>query len=175
MWSFWRRTTASSVNANDTILKPQQCFVLRNVNTNITLQVYTLGDVPKGQLATTVRKSATAQNDAPLSTDRPVPMSLAELDLIGTAAFVGSASGSASPAIRKDQILIPDNTAAGANKSPGGAGTYFYRNDLAIWVRTTATSTDVSTNKLIQPGQAFWIRSATNNNTTTTWSHNATY
>ncbi len=137
--------------------------------------MYTLGDVPKGQLATTVRKSAVAQNDAPVSTDRPVPMSLAELDLIGTAAFVGSASGSASPAVRKDQILIPDNTVAGANKAPGGAGTYFYRTDLGFWVRTTATSTDVSTNKVIQPGQAFWIRSATNSTTTTTWSHNATY
>lgn len=176
---FWRKTTASAVNANNTILKPQQSFVVRNINTNTTLNIYTLGEVTEGQLAATVLKSASVATDAPVSSDRPVPMSLAELDLSGTSAFVGSASGSASPTVRKDQILIPDNAASGVNKAPSGSsgtsGTYFYRTDLGFWVKSTATAVDVSTNKVIQPGQGFWIRSVTNNVTTPTWSHDATY
>jgi uncharacterized protein (TIGR02597 family) len=168
---FWRSTT-SAANANNTVLPPQQHLVVRNINTNQTLKVYTLGEVFDDTLATGVRKE-TVKNDNPMATGRPVPMSLNELGLAGTSAFTSSLNG--TPLGRRDEVRLFSTAPGFLNRTAGGGGIYFHRADLGYWVSTTASTTDVSTNKLIQPGQGFVIRRYEGTAGTDVWAHNPPY
>lgn len=169
---FWRSTGSPSVNADNTVLKPMQYVVVRNINTNTTLRVFTLGEVDEGKVGTRVRRDA-GDNDSPVSSGRPVPISLAELGLAGTSAFTSSVNG--LPINRRDEVRLFNNSAVGLNKSAGGGGTYFHRSDLNIWVSSASPSVDVSNLKLIQPSEGFVIRRKGGTVVNAEWSNNPPY
>lgn len=169
---FWRSSSAPSANANNTVLNPMQYIVVRNQNTNTTLRVFTLGEVEEGKVGTRVRRDS-VDNDNPLSSGRPVPVSLAELGLAGTSAFTSSPN--ASPVNRRDEIRLFANTAAGINKSAGAGGIYFHRSDLNIWVSSASPAVDVSNVKLIQPSEGFVIRRKGGTPVNAEWSNNPPY
>ncbi|MCS7049105.1 MAG: TIGR02597 family protein [Verrucomicrobiae bacterium] len=169
---FWRSTAAPSANANNTVLKPMQYLVVRNQGTNVTLRVFTLGEVDEGRVGTRVRRDA-SDNDVPVSSGRPVPVSLAELGLAGTPAFTSSPN--ALPPNRRDEVRLFDNLVTGFNKPAGGGGTYFHRSDLNIWVSAASPGVDVSNQKIIQPSQGFVIRRKGGTALNAEWSNNPPY
>ena len=157
----WRNTTATSVDAGTTILIPQQYYIIRNGGgASQTLQVLTAGAVNPSTIATYTERggSAQGQNDNPLATGRPMDLSLNDLGLGGSSAFVDSLSTSLLD--RRDTVWLFDNTRTGINRSPGSGGIYFRY--AGTWRRTTAPGVDVSTNLILQAGAGFVVRKSTN-------------
>ncbi len=157
----WRKTTdgTGTINYDNTVLVPQQYYVIRNGGgVSQALQVLTAGAVNPPTIATyTVR--STAQNDNPLATGRPLDLSLPDLGIGGSSAFVDSTG--TGVAFRRDAIYLFNNSATGQNKAPGSGGTFFRLTD-GTWHSTASGTPDVTTNLLLGAGTGFVIRKYTN-------------
>lgn len=93
------------------------------------------------------------QQDNVIAIPRPVDVSLNDLNLGGTTAFVSS-TGTLSPD-RKDELLVFDNAQALRNKAP--SATYFYYN--GAWRAQSDVTADAGTD-IIPKGAGFIIRKA---------------
>jgi len=172
--SAWRKTPNKTVDVGNTILRPEEFMFLRNSGTNVVLTFFALGEVQEG----TLRKSLatlSGANDIYVGTGRPVTMTLAQLGLGGTAAFQSSTK-SGIPIIYKDLILVYNNTATGANKSP--ADTYFYLEATGNvgWRKTGRPNTeDWGSSNVVFAAEGFVIRKAGGTPTVNEWSATAPY
>ncbi len=162
----WRRVGAAPTAVfNDTVLPPQQYFVLRNGGSN-PLKVLTSGQPDSVPVARLLTRSAQT-NDIAAGAGYPVQLSLAQLELGGTPAF----ETSTSVISRKDELLVFNNNTTGINK-PASA-TYFYFN--GAWRRVGASPATSFDNELLTPGSALLIRKASGTPGTFLWSQQAPY
>jgi uncharacterized protein (TIGR02597 family) len=164
--SAWRKAGSSaSLNFNSTAVSPQEYFILRNRSTS-ELTYVASGDV---ETLTTGRyiSTETTKNDIAAVSGRPVAMTLAELGLAGTPAFVTSPSTLS----HKDELLVFNNSAAGLNKGP--AATYFYYN--GAWRKSGASASLSFDNELVDAGAALIIRKAAGTAGTAEWNQSSPF
>jgi uncharacterized protein (TIGR02597 family) len=119
----WRKAGFAGVLANDAILLPDTLFAVRH-NTATSTSVTFTGTVQMAQLTTPIGTLAgsTDQDNAvalPFATE----MTLAQLKLFESGAFVGSSSHAG--ASRQDEVLVWDNSISGRNKA-ADVSYYYY-------------------------------------------------
>jgi uncharacterized protein (TIGR02597 family) len=154
----WRRAGFSDVIANDDVLPPDTFFAVRhNIATQTTLTF--TGTVQMSQLSTPINtiQSATDQDNAvalPFATE----MTLAQLKLYESGAFVGSGSHSAGQ--RQDVVLVWDNTVAGRNKA-ADASYYYYTGGVSPgpgWRRAGVSDVVADNDIVVGPNKCIVIR-----------------
>jgi len=145
----WRKSPGSpAVDAKFDIIPPQQLLILRN-NNNSALTYYSFGDIELNeQTAPIVVQSS--DNDIAISTGQPVPVTLSQLMIGGTAAW----KDGVSVFNLGDEIQLRNNAAAGKNKP--AAIIYFRLN--GAWRQTPGSPTVSVDDVLLPPGAAFFIR-----------------
>ncbi len=156
----WRNVTNTAVNANGTPIPPDTYFIVRNPTNAATGQLTVAGNVNTGAMTVQLDRLTNSQNDNYVSVSRPVDMTLDQLGLITSGAFVASSGPSSSPLVRRDQLLTFNNADIAFNKSP--AATYFYISNAGTneWRSTTGATNAGGT--VIPAGIGLVIRKATN-------------
>jgi uncharacterized protein (TIGR02597 family) len=169
----WRRVDRPSTeDRGDDPLVTAGYFTLRNSTTGTTLT--SLGSVlMKKNTVPLITRTDKAQDNF-VSLVRPVDVKLDDLGLISSSAFVASTS----PALRKDQLFVYDNSQAALNKS--ASATYYYFS--GHW-RKVGDAVDPNTGQLpdrgtdtITTGSGFIVRKALNaTGAVAYWQNSATY
>lgn len=111
-------------NADAVILPPQTLMILRNTNNASELTFVALGDAQDGTSVTGLAIANGVNNDNYVATTSPIDLTLDQLNLGGTAAFVASANS--FPSSRRDELILFDNSATGVDKLASGTK-YYYR------------------------------------------------
>lgn len=162
----WRKAgSASSLNFDNTVVSPQEYFILRNRGTN-TLTYVASGNVEPVAAGRYVA-TQTAKDDVAAVSGRPMAMTLASLKLGGTSAFVTSTSA----AVHKDELLMFSNSAAGQNKAP--TATYYYYNNA--WRKAGASSSVSYDNEPVPAGAALIIRKASGTAGAAAWNQSSPF
>lgn len=171
----------SSVNVGNTPIPVSGYFIIRNVANSGTLTA--MGTVPLNSTVVPLTTQTNSQQDNAVSVDQPVGVSLNNLGLITSGAF--TASTGSLPRFITDQLIIPDNTIPGTNKSAPvpvysgtlptyATGTYYYYG--GAWRNSAFGSTIDCGSQLIQAGTGFTIRKvSTTTGTSATWTVTPTY
>jgi uncharacterized protein (TIGR02597 family) len=147
----WRRTGAST-NCNDDIIRPNGYILIRHkAGPNTTFVSY--GDVILTKVNIPLVVNSTNKQDNFVSMPRPLDLSLNDSGLIASGAFVPSTSTT----LRKDELLIFDNSATNVNKS--AASTFYYFTGSSSW-RKVGLTNDYGSSNIFQPGAGFIIRKA---------------
>lgn len=129
-----------------------QYMLIRNTNNSNPLTFVAFGNLSEGEVTTSISTAAT-KNDLYVSPGRAAPLTFADLQLGGTAAFVSSVSPAAGG--RRDELLVFNNSATGINKS--AADTYFYFNNG--WRRQGSPVTvDFSNSNVVNGATGFLLR-----------------
>lgn len=141
--------------SGDTVLHPDAYFVIRHSQRVSRPTIFrSLGEVETSERAIPLFSSASVRQDNHIAIPRPVALTLGELGLAGTPAFVSSASF--SPLARRDELLVFDNTIAMRNRTPSGV--YFVVNGgWHKWSNGIATAADED---IISAGHGIIIRKA---------------
>ncbi len=164
--SAWRKAgSAATISFDNTVVSPQEYFVLRNKSTN-TLTYVASGNV-EALAAGRYVSTQTAKDDIAAVSGRPVAMTLAGLKLGGTSAFVTTTS----VAVHKDELLMFNNSATGINKS--AAATYFYYN--GAWRKGGASASTSFDNEPVPAGAALIIRKASGVSGAAQWNQSAPF
>jgi len=151
----WRKVgSALTASFDNSVLRPGAYFAIRNQNSSNELTYISNGDVPQDTLAMTL-VSGTA-DDVLTTTGRPIPVTLAELGLGGTSAFVNSVKHPALPSIQTygDRLLVFNNTGSIVNRTP--SATYYYYN--GAWRKVGQALTASFNTAVINPSEGFIIR-----------------
>jgi uncharacterized protein (TIGR02597 family) len=168
----WRQIGAPvSSNFNNQLLLPDTFFILRN-NTNAHRYV-TLGLVETGKVGRTI-PTYSVQNDLYLVSGRPVSMTLDQLMLGGTPAFVTSTNITQ----HKDQLLFFDNATPGQTKSPSGGNYYYSYNTTtsnAYWRKTTAQTINFGPSNVVGAATGFILRKFAGASASNDWTNTAPY
>jgi uncharacterized protein (TIGR02597 family) len=166
--SAWRQSGQSlTANKNDDILIPDTYFIVRNAaNSGVFTQS---GSVVMKKSVVPLLTHATGKQDNAVALVRPVPVTLNDSGLISSGAF----QASTSPAIRKDELLVFDNTVAAKNKA--AASVYYYYNNGWRKVGQSA-STDFGTTVVFGPDTGVQIRkAASGTGQASNWTNVSTY
>jgi len=162
----WRKVGSNPTTSfNNTVVSPQEYFILRNRGTN-TLTYVASGNV-EAQAAGRYVATQTAKDDVAIVSGRPVAMTLASLKLGGTSAFVTSVSSVS----RKDELLVFNNSATGLNKSQ--AATYYYYNNA--WRKVGASASTSFDNEPLPAGAALIIRKAAGTAGAAAWNQSSPF
>lgn len=155
--------------AGSTILSPDCYIIIRHPSTvpNPTT-LKTTGEVETGTVSIPLSTITTGFQDNYIALVRPIDLTLTQLNLYESGAFV--ASSSTSPVLRKDQILVFNNAVALRNKAPSAS---YYHNGTD-WLNASGnTNANLS---VIPAGAGFIIRKAkTSGGATHFWNNGATY
>jgi uncharacterized protein (TIGR02597 family) len=164
----WRKVGAStSSNFNDTVLLPDSYVMLRNAG-NATPLMYVANGAPELDALAKTLATLSSANDIYCVSGRPVPMTLAQLGLGGTAAFKTTTSTFSI----QDTLQVFENPAGGINKS--ASATYYYFN--SAWRKVGQPTTTSFDNELaIKPGEGFVIRKVGGTPAAAVWTENAPY
>lgn len=155
----WRKVGAApTVNFNNTVLPPQDHFILRNRTAN-PLTYISMGDVTAVQRARYI-PTETIKTDVVAAAGFPLKIKLAQLGLGGTSAFATTTN----VAVRKDELLVFDNTAVGQNK-PALATFFFFNN---AWRKVGDSPATSHNDDLLDVGAAFVVRKAAGASAATT-------
>jgi uncharacterized protein (TIGR02597 family) len=148
----WKKAVTGFPDASNTILTPDAFFTLRHGNAAIvSATTYTVvGGVDLSPNSTPLATLVSGKQDNPVTTGRPVPVSLAALDLVSSG-FV--ASTNTLPLGRRDEILVYANEVAALNKSPSAI--YFYHN--GNW-KKSVTGFPIADTDELPPSSGFLIR-----------------
>lgn len=166
--SAWRQTGQSlAISKNDDILIPDTYFIVRNgANAGTFTQAGSV--VLKKSVVPLLTQASTKQDNA-VALTRPVPVSLNDSGLISSGAFVASAS----PAVRKDELLVFDNTVAAKNKA--ASAIYYYYNNGWRKVGQSA-ATDFGATIVFGPDTGVQIRkAASGTGQASNWTNSPTY
>lgn len=152
----WKKSGQGNTDFGTQIITPDSFFIVRHGHSSIVAStVYTVvGGVDLSANATPLATQAGAGQDNPVTTGRPVPVSLVDLDLISSGAFVASTSQLVSG--RKDELHVYDNAVAALNKS--ASAIYYYHN--GNWKRSGTNA--ISDTVMLAPSEGFLIRKASN-------------
>ncbi len=165
----WRIANSDgTVSYDDTILPPTTYFTVRNSTSGTTFTPS--GGVYMNRISTPLDVQTSSGQDNPVTVPRPVDVSLNDLGLIVSGAFVPSAT-TATRSL-KDVLMVYDNTSAGINKS--FPTSYYYYN--GGWRQTnTDGMTDYGT-VTIPAGTGFLIRKAAlTSGATSFWQNTRSY
>ena len=163
--SAWRKVGGSlSTSFNDTLLLPSTYFTLRNTGSQTAFTP--AGGVYMNRVTLALDTQASAAQDNSVSVTRPVNVTLNDLGLISSGAFVPSTNAITTG--RKDQLFVFDNTVPGVNKA--ASATYYYYNNAWRKVGGSVT-TDFGTTP-IPYGTGFIIRKAPNGTGATSFAQN---
>jgi uncharacterized protein (TIGR02597 family) len=166
--SAWRQAGQSlAISKNDDILIPDTYFIVRN-GANAGSFTHS-GSVVMKKSVVPLLTQASAKQDNAVAITRPVPVSLNDSGLISSGAFTPSAS----PAVRKDELLVFDNTVAAKNKA-ASAIYYYYNNG---WRKVgQAASTDFGATLVFGPDTGIQIRkAASGTGQASNWTNTPTY
>lgn len=172
----WRIPGDSVIDRGGVQLWPDTYFIIRNPSTvGASTSYVCTGEVDMGNvvipLASRVGTTSTTQQDTPVALNRPVDLTLNQLNLGGTAAFVGSANGLAGN--RKDTLLVYNNAAAQINKS--ASAVYFWNIAVNAW-NVPGNTTDVGNTVIIPAGAGLVVRKfPTVSGTTSFWNNTPSY
>ncbi len=166
----WKKSGQGDTNYGSTQLWPDMYIVIRHPSAVTSSTVYTVtGEVEMGDFVIPLSTQASAQQDNFISITRPVDVSLNNLNLGGTSAFISSTSETTFG--RRDQLMVFDNTQQAQNKS--ATAIYFYHN--GIWKKSGFGSTDYGTD-VIRAGAGFMIRKyQSGNGATVFWKNTNSY
>ncbi len=164
----WKEANTGFPLAGNTILLPDSYFIVRHNSAAITNSTTftSAGHVELNAVSMPLATLPSGKQDNPVSTGRPIPVKLADMDLISSGAFVAS-DGPGGPR-RKDELIVFDNNIASVNRS--AAATYFYNSETAKWHQST-TNFPVADNVEIAPGTGFLIRKYISTGITSIWTH----
>lgn len=168
--SYWRSASTGTTNMNGTVLLPDSYFTVRNpTNAGTNLSVTIAGNVNTGAASVQLDSVAGIANDNYVSLGRPTDITLNDLGLVQSGAFLQSLNATGPG--RRDQLLVISNSAPGINKAPS---VFYYYITNAGW-RSTATGTnDVGTN-VIPAAIGYIVRKVSNNVPGTQfWTNNIT-
>jgi len=158
--SSWRSTVGGTTNFNNTPVLPDSYFIVRNpTNAASGLKLTVAGNVNVGAMTVQLDSVSASANDNYVSLGRPVDITLDNLGLISSGAFMQSVNTLATG--RRDQLLVFNNAASGFNKAP--SATYYYLTNSG-W-RSTTTGTTNQGSVVIPAAVGYVIRKATNNGT----------
>ena len=154
----WRKAGASGVLANDTVLSPEAIFVVRhNVAVDTTLTF--VGTVQMATLTTPlVTLSPGIDQDNSVALPFATPMTLSQLKLFESGAFVGSDSHSIGQ--RKDQLLVWDNSVTGKNKA-ADVSYYYFTGNTGVgpgWRKAGASGVLANDDVVVSSTKGFVIR-----------------
>ena len=174
--SAWRAVTTNGVDTansyDDTILPPTTYFTVRNAATGTTFTPS--GGVYMNRLTEQLDTLASNSQDNAVAVLRPTAVTLNDLGLISSGAFVAS-TGTTTRTI-KDELLTYDNTQIGFNKAPSGVYIYYNGAWRAITVNGVDTSTDYGSTVNIPYGTGLTIRKvAATNGATSLWQNTRNY
>jgi uncharacterized protein (TIGR02597 family) len=166
--SAWRQGGQSlTLSKNDDILIPDTHFIVRNGATGGTLTH--AGAVVTKKTVLPLLTQAAAKQDNAVALVRPIPVRLNDAGLISSNAFTPSTS----PALRKDELLVFDNTIVGKNKA--ATAVYYYYNNAWRRVGQPATA-DYGADIVFGPDTGVLIRkAASGTGQAVTWSHSPSY
>lgn len=154
--SIWKRSGADPIDTDygSTQLWPDMYLTIRHTSAVTASTTYTVtGEVEVGDFVIPLSTQAAAQQDNFIAVTRPVDVSLDNLNLGGTTAFVSSTSETTFG--RRDQLMVFDNTLQLQNKAPSAI--YFYH--AGIWKKSGSlvASQNYGTD-VIRAGAGFMIR-----------------
>ncbi len=154
----WRRAGFSGTIANDDILLPDTFFAVRHNIATATTVTFS-GTVQMAQLTTPIGTiAASTDQDNAVALPFATEMTLAQLKLYESGAFVGSATH--STAARQDVVLVWDNGVPGKNKAADA--TYYYYTGTNPpgqgWRKSGDSGTLVDNTIVVGPNKAIAIR-----------------
>jgi len=165
----WKESTAGLPVSDNFVLIPDTYFIVcHNHASIIAATTFTAsGIVELNPVSLPLATLTNGKQDNPITTGRPVPIKLKDLDLISSSAFVGS-SGTAGPG-RRDELLVFDNSVATVNRSPSAI--YFYNTTTSNW-RQATVGFPVADDVEIAPSSALLVRKyQTASGATAAWTH----
>lgn len=153
----WRAVNAGNEDKGDTILRPNEAFVLRRRGTG-PLTLTNLGGVQMiRSISFIAGGNGTTGNDTYISINRPAPVTLNLSGLRNSDQSISVIRDSVNPDNPGDRLLA-FAPGEGYNRAPNK--TYYYLKD-AGWRLYPNMSTDVG-GDLLQPGTAYIVRKAPN-------------
>ncbi len=166
----WRKIGLSfAIDKGDDILLPDTYFIVRNTNAAQTGTFTTYGRVLTGKAAMVLTTRPDRAQDNPVALARPVPVTLAESNLIGSGAFAVTTNW----VMPTDLLLVFDNTTRVINKS--ATGTYYYFNNGWRKIGHPPTA-DFSNDAVFSANYGVIIRkAATGTGSSATWANAPTY
>lgn len=166
--SGWREIGNGYPAADTVLITPGQSFIVRHPAGVSATAFVAMDQVYGGIVRIPVRVANGKRQDTVVAPPRPVIQTLAELDF----GSVFEESPDTTPANRRDELHVYDNSASAQNKGP--AAVYFRQ--AGAWVRDQATVFPNSDAVEIEPANSLLIRkAAAANNTPLIWSNAPTY
>ncbi len=161
--SYWRSTATGTTNVNNTAILPDSYFIVRNpTNAATNLKTTVAGNVNVGATVVQLDSTSGAPNDNYVSLGRPVDITLNDLGLIASGAFMPS--GGFTGGARRDLLLLINNATIGTNKAPSTTYYYVSAGPTNQWASTATGTNNVGTN-VIPAAIGYIIRKASNNAT----------
>ena len=165
IWKLSGPNTAS----NNVQLWPDTYFIIRNPAMAASTKYVCAGEVDTKAFAISLGTQTGIKQDNFQGMPRPVDVTLNQLGLGGTPAFMSSTSQLGTG--QRDVLLLFDNTSAKKNKAP----VYTYYFHAGIWKKTDTGATDKG-NDVIPAGSGFIIRKyQSGTGATETWTNPAPY
>lgn len=177
----WRRITADPPTpptqiVNDDVILPDHYVTIRNRTDSPTTAVVS-GPVIQTDFSTILMDSASGERDNAVGFNVPIPVSLAESNLIESGAFESSPS-LGSPV---DLLFVYDQTTPGFNK--GSSAIYFHYSGSSFggpgWRKITNPPTPPTTivdgEDVFQPGQGVVIRKGGGTGSSAIWNLTPSY
>lgn len=163
----WKLT--GGADATNEILFPDTYFIVRHNHATITnsTNFTPVGSVELNDIVTPLATRSAGQQDNFVSSGRPIPVKLSDLDLLSSGAFVQSLS--LSPGGRRDLLLVFDNSVSGINKAP--AVTCFANG--GNWYVIDSTGTNLNNDYEIKPSHGVIIRKYANAGSVTSYWKNS--
>lgn len=153
----WRKAGFVGTLANDDVLLPDTFFAVRhNVATSTSLTF--TGTVQMARLATPLGTLGVTDQDNAVALPFATEMTLAQLKLYESGAFVGSSSHSAGT--RQDEVLVWDNSVIGKNKA-ATTSYYYYTGTAGLgagWRKASVPGTLADNDLVIGPTKSIVIR-----------------
>jgi uncharacterized protein (TIGR02597 family) len=167
----WFQAALGSPPADDLILPPHTALVIRHQSGAPDTEFRSAAHVDEDASSILLRARKGASQDNVLAMMRPIPLTLAELD-IPPAAFVGSAGTDESK--RRDELLVFDNSVAGHNKSE--VARYFYDESAKQWRIDDGAAYAAADAAVLPAGAVIVIRkSPASRDAEVVWKNQATY
>ena len=167
----WVRTTSNSTNYDDQQLWPDLSFIIRHPASVTSSTVYVnTGEVDMGTSIITLETKVGATSDNAVALTRPVDVTLSQLNLGGTSAFVSSA-GTTVP-VRRDLLMVYFGGTPSQNKV--STATYYYDGNASMWRKTTSSTYNANSD-VIPAGVGFMIRKYAGTGATSFWTNTPSY
>lgn len=167
--SLWKEHGQGDIDRGNFQLWPDSYIIIRHPSSVTTSTTYVnTGQVEVNEFDIALNTRNGGPQDNLVALPRPVDITLNNLNLGGTAAFISSTSTGALG--RRDQLFVFNYSSTGINKS--AAATYFYHNGL--WKAHGDGDIDRG-NDIIPAGTGFVIRKYSSTGATANWNHTSPF